>query len=393
MKVAIIHYWLVGMRGGEKVVEQLCLSYPDADIYTHVADENRISPLIRSRIKGTTFIAKLPFAKRLYKLYLPLMPWALEQLDLTGYDLVISSESGPAKGVLVPADALHLCYCHSPMRYIWAMYHDYLQQASLAKRWGLRVLAHYLRIHDVTSAARVDLFVANSSCVARRIKRCYNRDAEVVYPPVDTDTYQAVDGDVVGDFYLMVGELVAYKRFDLGIKAAKSLGRKLVIVGSGEQWSELSKMVGPETILLGPQPTSELRNLYATCRALIFPGEEDFGIVPVEAMASGRPVIAYRRGGAVETVKANVSGLFFESQTEASLCDAIQRFEARTWDSTAIRAHAQNFAAKHFRRRMRFLVTQALDHATDPRRRGMPESVDQPEALSAATASSSLDLV
>ena len=387
MKVAIVHYWLVAMRGGEKVVEQLCASYPDADVFTHVFDEKKISPAIRSRIKGTTFIAKLPFASRFYKLYLPLMPWALEQIDLKGYDLVISSESGPAKGVLVPADALHVCYCHSPMRYIWEMYHEYAAQASWTKRWGLRILAHYLRMHDVTSSARVDLFVANSACVARRIKRCYNRDAEVVFPPVDTDTYQANDGDAVGDFYLMIGELVAYKRFDLGIEAARTLGRKLVIVGSGEQQTVLSRMAGPDVILLGSQSTADLRRLYATCRALIFPGEEDFGIVPIEAMASGRPVIAYGRGGAVETVKDNVSGLFFESQTVPALCEAMLRFEARRWDPVAIRAHAQGFAAKHFRRKMRSLVAQALADRAGPRVAG------RPDAFLAATERPAMELV
>ena len=359
MRVAIIHYWLVGMRGGEKVVEQLCRIFPDADVFAHVVDERRISPVIAARIKSTTFISRLPLARRFYKWYLPFMPWALEQIDLRGYDLIISSESGPAKGILAPADALHVCYCHSPMRYIWAMYQDYMERARWPARVGLRVLAHYLRMHDVTSAARVDRFIANSHYVARRIRRCYNRDAEVIYPPVDTEGFGQGDHGQIQDFYLMVGELVSYKRFDLGITAFNAMGKKLIIVGAGEAFPELRSIAGEHITLLGAQPLEELRRLYATCRALIFPGEEDFGIVPVEAMAAGRPVIAFRKGGATESVEANVTGLFFDEQTVPALCDAVHRFERREWNEDAIRAHAAQFGLDRFHREIQAFVERA----------------------------------
>ena len=379
MRVAIIHYWLVGMRGGEKVVEQLCRIYPEADIFTHVVDKRRISTHIARRVVGTTFISRLPFANRLYKLYLPLMPCALEQLDLRGYDLVISSESGPAKGVLVAADALHICYCHSPMRYIWAFYHEYLGSASRFERLGLRLISHYMRISDLASAARVDVFIANSRYVARRIKRCYNREATVIYPPVDIDNFRSSGVDEVGDFYLMVGELVAYKRFDLGIAAAMRLGRRLVIVGSGQLKAQLQRNAGPNVVFLGAQPDEDLRRLYSTCRALLFPGEEDFGIVPVEAMAAGRPVIAFRKGGAVESVKSGVTGLFFDHQSVDSLVEAVQRFESQSWDSEAIRVHATAFSAKQFRTRMRnFLDRSIQDRGAAS---GEPNSTSKPRLI------------
>ena len=365
MRVAIVHYWLVGMRGGEKVVEALCTMFPEADIFTHVVDKSRISRKIRDRVKGTTLVGRLPFAKHLYKYYLPLMPWALEQLDLRAYDLVISSESGPAKNILVCASATHVCYCHSPMRYIWELYHGYLSTARGARRLGLQVFAHYLRMTDTMAAARVDHFVANSYCVAQRIKRSYNRDATVIYPPVETHTFhepraQFPRGDNEQGFYLMVGELVDYKRFDLGIAACSLLKRKLVIVGSGEARKRLVRSAGPNILFRGSIPTSELQRLYATCHALIFPGEEDFGIVPVEAMASGRPVIAYRKGGAVESVKDGVSGLFFAQQNVSALCDAILDFECREWDSNVIKAHAEKFGIERFLVEMRSLLERLL---------------------------------
>ena len=356
MRVAIVHYWLVGMRGGEKVVEQLCRMFPEADVFAHVVDERRISPVIAARVKSTTFVSRLPMARRLYKWYLPLMPWALEQIDLRGYDLIISSESGPAKGILAPADALHICYCHSPMRYVWAMYQDYMGRARWPARVGLRILAHYLRMHDVSSSARVDRFIANSHYVARRIKRCYNRDSDVIYPPVDTEAFGHGDYGAVQDFYLMVGELVAYKRFDLGIEAFNRMGKKLVIVGAGEALPELRRIAGESISLLGAQSHDELRRLYATCQAVIFPGEEDFGIVPVEAMAAGRPVVAFRKGGATESVEADVTGIFFDHQTVPALCDAVHRFERREWNVDTIRAHAAQFGLDRFRREIQAFV-------------------------------------
>ena len=230
MKVAIIHYWLVGMRGGEKVIEALCEMYPQADIFTHVYAPEMVSDKIKQHRIIPTFINALPRATRMYKSYLPLMPLALEQIDLRGYDLVISSESGPAKGVIPSSDALHICYCHTPMRYIWNMYHDYRNGAGRLTRMMMPPLSHYLRMWDVTSAARVDSFVANSATVARRIRRYYRAESVVIHPPVDTDAFSVAPPAEVGDYYLMVGELVSYKRADLAVRAFNEMKLKLVVI-------------------------------------------------------------------------------------------------------------------------------------------------------------------
>src|SRR5262245_8136370 len=336
MKIALVHYWLVGMRGGERVLEALCDLYPQADIYTHVYVPDAVSHSISSHNVTTTFIGRLPFAASLYKKYLPLMPLALEELDLSGYDLVISSESGPAKGVIAHPDAVHVCYCHSPMRYIWSLYHRYRSEAGIPTRMMLPALAHYLRSWDQLTATRVDAFVANSWNVARRIERCYDRKASVVYPPVNTDYFRFDPGTPRDDFYLMVGELVRYKRPDLAVEACSKAGKQLVVIGGGEMLSELRGRAGPTVEILGPQPIDVLRSYYRRAKALIFPGEEDFGIVPVEAMASGCPVIAFRKGGACETVVEAETGAFFAEQTIEALAAAMGELEAMHLDPRRI---------------------------------------------------------
>ena len=360
MKVAIVHYWLVGMRGGEKVVEALCEMYPDADIYTHVYNPDVISPTINRHRVRTTFISRLPKANRWYQRYLPLMPLALEQLDLRGYDLVISSESGPAKGFLVSPGTLHVCYCHTPMRYIWDMYHDYLADAGRVTRWAMRPIMHYLRIWDVLSAFRVDHFVANSDYVARRIAKHYRRVADVVHPPVSVDDFH-ISNDI-GDYYLMVGQLVGYKRTDIAVEAFNRMGRKLVVIGEGEQFESLSKMAGPNVRIMGRQTFAVICAHYAKCRALIFPGVEDFGIVPLEAMASGRPVIAFRAGGALETVVEGKTGLFFDEQSPDSLMEAVEAYELRAteYDPLVIRAHAEGFRLSRFKQEMQTLIDRVM---------------------------------
>jgi glycosyltransferase involved in cell wall biosynthesis len=353
MKVAIIHYWLVGMRGGEKVLEALCEMYPQADIFTHVYVPEMISDNIRRHNIITSFINSLPRAKKMYKAYLPLMPLALEQLDLRGYDLIISSESGPAKGIIPPAEALHVCYCHTPMRYIWNMYHDYRKSAGLMTRLIMPPLSHYLRMWDVTSAARVDSFVANSATVARRIRRYYGVDSAIIHPPVDTDAFSIVDSSEEGDCYLMAGELVSYKRPDLAVHAFNAMKLKLVVIGGGQMLSEVRRLAGPTVTVLGSQPFNVLKEHYARCRALIFPGEEDFGMVPVEAMASGRPVVAFGRGGATETVENGVSGVFFAEQTVEAISSAVRRLEAYEINPQKIAAHAKQFGKDQFLQKMR----------------------------------------
>jgi glycosyltransferase involved in cell wall biosynthesis len=361
MKIAIIHYWLVGMRGGERVLESLCELYPNADIYTHVYIPGAVSRTISCHRITTTFIGHLPFASSMYKKYLPLMPIALEQLDLGGYDLVISSESGPAKGVLAHPDALHVCYCHSPMRYIWNLYHQYRSDSGMATRLVMPALAHYLRSWDQLSAGRVDLFVANSHNVARRIERYYDREAAVVYPPVDTELFRADSKAPSSNFYLMVGELVGYKRPDLTVETFNRLKKQLVVIGGGEMIDALRQLAGPTVKILGAQPIDVLQAFYAEAKALVFPGEEDFGIVPVEAMASGRPVIAFRKGGACETVLEGKTGVFFEDQTVESLSDAVRHFETIRFDPQLIANHAAMFGKARFRMEMSEVIDAAVE--------------------------------
>ena len=325
-RTAIIHYWLVGMRGGERVIERLIRLFPRADIFTHVYNPAAVSSVIRARPIKTTFIQKLPGAQRHYQKYLPLMPMALEQLDLRGYDLIISSESGPAKGVIVPPNALHVCYCHSPMRYLWDHYPDYLNSAGRLTRLAMPTLSHLLRKWDYASSARVDRFIANSSFIQNRIEKSYRRPSSVVFPPVDVSLFKP--SDEIDPHYLWVGQMTAYKRADLAVEAFNALGLPLLMVGEGEMLRNLKARAGPNIKIVPRLGFDELRRAYARCRALVFTAEEDFGIVPVEAMASGRPVLAYGRGGAIDSVRPGVSGLFFEEQTKESLIAAVQAMEA-----------------------------------------------------------------
>jgi glycosyltransferase involved in cell wall biosynthesis len=360
MKVAIVHYWLVGLRGGEKVVEALCEMYPEADIFTHVYVPEAMSERIKAHRVTTSFISSLPRPAKNYKSYLPLMPMALEQLDLRGYDLVISSESGPAKGIIPPAGAVHICYCHSPMRYIWNMFHDYRERTGFFKRLLMPALSHYIRNWDAVSANRVHAFVANSHTVAQRLQTYYRRDSTIIHPPVDTASFAPVPQDELGDYHLMVGEQVRYKRPELAVHAFTSAKRKLVVIGGGEMLAELRAMAGPTVSILGPQPFAALQHHYARCRGLIFPGEEDFGIVPVEAMASGRPVIAFGRGGATETVIEGVTGTFFHEQTAEALLDAVERCDAMTFDPEVAVTHAIAFGKERFKAEMSALIDAAL---------------------------------
>jgi glycosyltransferase involved in cell wall biosynthesis len=365
MKVAIIHYWLVGMRGGEKVVEALCEMYPQADVFTHVYAPEMISDKINRHRIIPTFINSLPRAAKMYKTYLPLMPLALEQLDLRGYDLVISSESGPSKGIIPPSDALHVCYCHTPMRYIWNMYHDYRSGAGRVTRLLMPPLSHYLRMWDVTSAARGDSFVANSATVARRIHRYYGADSVVIHPPVDTAAFSIAAPSELGDFYLMAGELVSYKRPDLAVRAFNEMKLKLVVIGGGELLDEIRRLAGATVSVMGSQPFEVLKQHYARCRALIFPGEEDFGMVPVEAMASGRPVVAFGRGGATETVAQGLSGVFFAEQTVEAISSAVKTLAAIEIDPKMIAAHASRFGRDQFFQKMRTHIDGLLAEKRD----------------------------
>lgn len=347
-RVAIIHYWLVTMRGGERVLERLLELFPQADIFTHVYDPAAMSATIRARTVRTSFIQKLPGAKKHYQSYLPLMPMALEQLDLRGYDLVISSESGPAKGVIPAPDALHLCYVHSPMRYLWDHYHNYREEAGWLKRAVMPMLCHGLRQWDTSSAARIDRVLANSSFIRERVAKAWRREAEVVHPPVDPALF--TPSSEIEPGYLWVGQLVPYKRADLAIDAFNALGLPLTVVGDGPQAAMLRKRAGPTIRMIPRLNFDELRRAYARCRALVFTAEEDFGIVPVEVMASGRPVVAYGRGGALDSVVEGRTGLFFGEQTTDALIAAIQQLERwlPQFDPAEAAARARDFAPERF---------------------------------------------
>jgi glycosyltransferase involved in cell wall biosynthesis len=349
------------MRGGERVLEQLAQLFPQADIFTHVLDRERISEaLLRHKIQCTA-ISKLPFAITQYKKYLMFMPKALEELDLSGYDLVISSESGPAKGVIAPPNSKHITYCHSPMRYVWDQYHQYKRELSWPARKIFEHVAHQMRQWDVTTAARVDTFVANSHFVAKRIARYYGREAEVLNPPVDLVRYTP-SAKPSGDYYLVISELVPYKRVDIAIEAFRGLDRQLVVAGGGSEFARLKTTAPANVRFAGCVPGNELRDLYANCRALIFPGEEDFGIVPLEAMACGRPVLAFGTGGVLETVVPGKTGLFFPSQTASALKQTIVDFEAMggNFDPAAIRVHAEKFSESKFRAGFQAIVDRTL---------------------------------
>lgn len=348
MRIAIVHYWLVGMRGGEKVIESLCRLYPQADIFTHCVDKEQLSPLLKNKTIYTTFINNLPFAIRYYKYYLPFMPLALEQLDLREYDLIISSESGPAKGIIVHSSARHICYCHTPMRYLWDYYHIYLESKGIVTRTIMRPIFHYLRMWDISSSVHPDIILANSYTVAQRVQRCWGRSASVIYPPVELDLFKPTRD--VGDYYLCFGQLVEYKRIDLAIKVASETGRKLIVAGDGDAYTKLKQLAGPTVIFIGKIPMEERAKLLAGCRALLFPGEEDFGIVPIEAMASGRPVIAYSKGGASETVSDGITGFFFHEQTSEALLKAIEYFEKHehTINPQQLVKHASKFSEAQF---------------------------------------------
>ena len=364
MRVALTTDWLDTFGGGERVLHELHLMFPEAPVYTTVYRPEALPPRMRGMDVRTSFIQRLPGIRRSHMAFLPLMPAAFESFDFSGYDLVITTSSACAKGILPPPETLNLCYCHTPIRYVWDLYHEYTR-GKLARPL-MAPVAHWLRMWDRLSSDRVDHFVANSREVSGRIRRHYRREAEVIHPPVDVDRIRPSGRDPE-DFYLVVSRLVPYKRVDLAVAAANRLGRRLVVVGRGPELKRLRSMAGPTVELHGALPDEEVAELYARCRAVLFPGFEDFGIVPVEAQAAGRPVVAYGRGGALDTVLDGSTGVLFAEQSVESLAEAVLRLEAAPADPAACRANAERFGREHFRHRMAAAIARELERHRSPR--------------------------
>lgn len=368
-RVAVVHDWLTTYAGAEKVLAEILRIWPQADLFTVVdflPDSDREKLL--GKVATTSFIQRLPRARSSYRAYLPLMPFAIEQLDLSGYDLVISSSHAVAKGVITGPDQLHVSYVHSPIRYAWDLQHRYLNESGLAKGvkgWIARAMLHYIRIWDQRTAHGVDAFVANSGFIARRIRKVYGYHAAVVYPPVDIGRFSL--GTRKEDFYLTASRMVPYKCVPLIVEAfARMPERRLVVVGDGPDFERVKAAATPNVTLLGYQPDAVLIDYMQRAKAFVFAAEEDFGITPVEAQACGTPVIAYGRGGALETVIASAdestrTGLFFARQEHADIVDAVTRFEAAgVFDPLVCRANAQRFTVERFRDGLLDVMARAL---------------------------------
>jgi glycosyltransferase involved in cell wall biosynthesis len=359
LKVAVIHEWLVDYSGSERVVEQMLKCFPQADLFAVVdflKDEER--GFLGGRKATTTFIQHLPRARKSFRSYLPLMPLAIEQLDLSGYDLILSSSHAVAKGVLVGPDQLHVSYVHSPIRYAWDFQHQYLRESGLTsgfKAWMARSILHYMRLWDARTANGVDHFLANSRFISRRIEKAYRRPSEVIYPPVATDRFQL--GPHKEDFYLTASRMVPYKRVPLIVEAFKGMpDKKLVVIGDGTDLEKARAVAGPNITFLGYQTFETLHDHMRRAKAFVFAAEEDFGITPVEAQACGTPVIAFGRGGALETVLGDAqdpdaTGLFFREQTTESIQEAVRQFEARPQPISpeTCRQQALRFSEARFR--------------------------------------------
>ena len=358
MKIAVVHDYFTQMGGAEKVAEELYRMAPGATLHSTVALEDRLPPYLKNADVQTSWIQRMPGMRKYFRLYFLLYPIAVRAIDLSGYDLVLSSSSGYAKGVRTGRDSVHVCYCHTPMRWAWN-FNEYSARESmgLARRAILPGLIGMLRQWDKDASRQPDHFIANSRAVANRIMRVYGRAAEVIHPPVDVDRFRPSKEQ--GDYYLVLSRLVSYKRLDLAVQACSKLNRKLVVIGDGTCRKQLMEQAGPTVQFMGRLPDKEVEYLVARCKALIFPGEEDFGIAPLEVAAAGRPCIAYRAGGALETIVDGVTGLFFDEQTPEGLARCIEEFEKREWSPVALQTHASNFRREVFQERMRHFLVRA----------------------------------
>jgi glycosyltransferase involved in cell wall biosynthesis len=364
MKVALVHDYLNQMGGAERVVLAFHDIFPDAPLYTSIYDPQRVDPAFRTMDIRTTFMQQLPLVTKHHQPYLPLYPLAMESLDLRGYDLVLSSSSAFGKGVITRPETMHICYCHTPMRWCWN-YDEYVEREHLGgvARRVLPLLISSMRVWDQTSSMRVDSFIANSPVVAERIKKYYRREAVIIPPPVDVSRFPFDSMTQPEDYFLIVSRLIPYKRIDLAIEACNQLGLPLVIIGSGRDLPRLQKLAGPTIRFMGRLSDQEVLHYFTHCRAFLFPGEEDFGITPLEAQAAGRPVIAYGAGGALASIIEGVTGTFFSEQTADSLAEVLTTFDPRHYNPQSIRNHALEFDMPRFRRRiLQFIEAKMSEH-------------------------------
>lgn len=363
MKVGIVHEHLAQDGGAEKVLKAFQEIYPDSPTYTLVYDKKRANPAFLKKEIKTSFIQRMPLGVRKYKWFLPFMAGAVEAYDLREYDVILSSSSAFAKGVITLPRTAHISYCHSPTRYLWSDSHSYIEELAynrLLKKF-LRFYLTKLRIWDRLAADRVDQFIANSQCVRQRIKKYYRREAAIIYPPVETKQFYV--SEKKGNYYLAGGRLVAYKRFDITVRAFSRLGIPLKIFGVGPEYEKLKEIAKPNIEFIGKVGQDDLKKLYSQCLAFINPQEEDFGITPIESMASGRPVIAYAAGGALETVKEGETGVFFEDQEWEALADTVIRFKPENFSPEKIKAHALEFDTEKFKERIKnFVERYYLDY-------------------------------
>lgn len=365
MKIAIVHDWIINLGGAERVLGELIDIYKDADVYTLICRENAAKKigLSEKRIK-TSFLQKIPLSWKIYRYLLPLMPIAIESFDLSDYNLIISSSHCVAKGVLTNSKQIHVSYVHTPMRYAWDMYHLYLNQTNLAK--GVRkLLSGYIfkkiRQWDLSTVNRPDYYIANSLCVAKRIKKIYNREAVIIYPPVDLSIFKP--SDKKEDYYITAGRLVPYKRVDLIINAFNSFkDRKLLVIGDGPEMRRLKKLAAKNIEFMGNLNDFSLANYLAKAKAFIFAAEEDFGIIPVEAQACGTPVIAYRGGGSTETIIENKTGIFFDHQSSEAISEGVKIFERieNRFSTEEIRKNAERFSKERFRVEIMSFINKLL---------------------------------
>jgi glycosyltransferase involved in cell wall biosynthesis len=361
LRVALVHHWLVTRRGGEQVFEALAELFPAADIFTLVCGDRDALPALKNRTIRSSFLQRLPRPARWYPYYLPLFPAAAARLDLTGYDLVVSSDAAVVKGVRVNPGAVHICYCHTPMRYVWTGYETYYRTAGAAARLALSAMAGWLRRWDFDSAQRVTTFVANSRNVQERIGNCYARESKVIYPPVDTERFVIGPADEAAeDFSLVVSQLVPYKRIDLVVEAFNQCGRNLVVIGDGPERRDLERKAKSNVRFLGSQPQETVVKAMQQCKAFVFAGDEDFGIVLAEAQACGKPVIAFAKGGALEIVRPGITGILFEEQSINSIMSALEKFDSLNFESTAIRKSALRFGRERFLQEFSTLCEEAI---------------------------------